>query len=199
MLLAHPRRQDFQEMKDLVMGSLLLSPPLPFCLFLSHRFSSHGVSTFSMTMPSEWISIPELSPRGPGCYICQLDISTRMSHWHLKFSMSKTKCLIPCCTHCQLALFLPLCPQSRNGIIIHLVAYTRNPESFLISPFPSSPYPIHQQVLSGFLSNICLILVPFSSHSLSSCSSSCFYLLPGLGQKLWTCLPALPLAPSSSS
>jgi len=39
-------------------------------------------------------------------------------------------------------------PNSWNSIIIHLVAYTRSPESPRIPPFSLSPYSVHQQVLS---------------------------------------------------
>ena len=41
----------------------------------------------------------------------QLDITTKMSHWHLKFSTSKTNSSFPAVLDCQLALFLLLCPQ----------------------------------------------------------------------------------------
>lgn len=79
---------------------------------------------------------------------CQLDIATRMSHWPLKFSMSKTNPPFPAVPGCQLVLFPFSVPTSWNGVIIHLVAFTRNPESSLIPPFPPSTCSTHRQVLS---------------------------------------------------
>ena len=69
-----------------------------------------------------------------------------MSHWHLKFSMSKTNSSFPAVLDCQLALFLLICPQ--------LMKQHDHPPSCLqqkspwVPPFPPSPYPVHQQVLS---------------------------------------------------
>lgn len=76
----------------------------------------------------------------------QLDITTKMSHWHLKFSMSKTNSSFPAVLNCQLALFLLICPQ--------LMKQHDHPPSCLqqkspwVPPFPPPPYPVHQQVLS---------------------------------------------------
>lgn len=77
-------------------------------------------------------------------------------------------------------------------MIIHLVAYTKNPESSLIPPFPLISISNPSASCSRLTSNIYLKSVHFSPWS---CSSSCYYLLPGLVQNLWTHLPALPLAP----
>lgn len=123
---------------------------------------------------------------------CQPDIPTRMSHWHRKFSMSKTKLLIPCCNHCQLALFLLLCPQ--------LTKQHYHPPSCLYQKpwviFDSSLSLISISNPSASSSRVTSNIYLKSDHfSPQFCNSSCHYLLP----LTWSGAKALKLPPFSTS
>lgn len=124
---------------------------------------------------------------------CQPEISTRMFHLHLKFRMSETKLLILSGNHCQLTLFLLLCPQLTKWHYHPPSCLHQKPRVILDSSFSLISISNPSASSSRLTSNIYLKSVHFSPWS---CSSSCHYLLPGLVQNLSTHLPALPLAPS---
>lgn len=79
---------------------------------------------------------------------CQLDIATRMSHWPLKFSMSKTNPPFPAVPGCQLVLFPLLCPHLMKWCYHPPGFFHQKPWVILNSSFPPPPCSTHRQVLS---------------------------------------------------
>lgn len=128
---------------------------------------------------------------------CQLDIATRMSHWPLKFSMSKTNPPFPAVPGCQLVLFPLLCPHLMKWCYHPPGCFHQKPWVILDSSFP----PIYMFNPSAspvsFTPNVYLTLVPFLPWPRTPCGSSCHCLLPGLGKsfELASLLHLLPLNP----
>ena len=121
----------------------------------------------------------------------QLDITTKMSHWHLKFSTSKTNSSFPAVVDCQLALFLLLCPQLTKQHYHPPSCLHQKPWVTLDSSFPPISKSSPSASPINFSSNMCLKWVHCSPLSLASYISGCHSLT-------WPCAKALNLLPYSS-